>query len=204
MVPPPRQPRTRPSVPTTSGPTRGGAPSAGPRPVRTGVLAAVALLGGPAAALPSTASAAGCVGAHRSVASQGTASAEKAVRCLVNRRRAAHGLRALRFESHAARAAQRHTDDMVQRHYFSHVSPGGSDIADRVNATGLRWRTVGENIAVGQRTPARVVSDWMRSPGHRANILDGEFTMLGVGTARRGTTGCSGPTWTQVFARPRG
>jgi uncharacterized protein YkwD len=155
-------------------------------------------------ALPATASAASCPGAHRTVAAQGTASAESAVRCLVNRQRRAHGLRALRFESHAARAAQRHTDDMVQRHYFSHVSPGGSNIADRASAAGLRWRAVGENIAVGQRTPAAVVRGWMRSSGHRANIMNGSFTVLGVGAARRGTSGYSGPTWTQVFARPRG
>lgn len=167
-------------------------------------MTAAALLAGSAAALPSTASAAGCTGANRSVAAQGTAGAERAVRCLVNRQRAAHGLRALRFESLAARAAQRHTDDMVRRRYFSHVSPGGSNIADRVNATGLRWRAVGENIAVGQRTPARVVRGWMRSSGHRANILSGSFTVLGVGAAQRGTKGYSGPTWTQVFARPRG
>lgn len=162
-----------------------------------GALAGAALL------VPAGASAATCSGANRSVASQGTAKAERAVRCLVNQRRAAGGLRALGYDGRAARAAQRHTDDMVRRRYFDHVSPGGSTISDRVNATGMKWRTIGENIAVGQRTPAAVVRGWMNSPGHRANIMNASFTVLGVGASRRGTRGYSGPTWTQVFARPR-
>lgn len=166
--------------------------------------AAIAVLaGGSITALPAGASAASCGGANRSVASQGAARSEAAVRCLVNQRRAAGGLRALRFDRRTANAAQRHSNDMVRRRYFDHTSPGGSDVADRVNATGMRWSSVGENIAVGQRTPAAVVRGWMRSPGHRANIMNGRFTVIGVGASRKGTRGFSGPTWTQVFARPR-
>ena len=166
------------------------------------VLAAACATAGIATGAPA-ASAAPCPGATRSVASQGASRAEAAVRCLVNRRRAAAGRRPLAFRAKVAEAAQRHTDDMVRRRYFDHTSPGGSTVADRVDATGLRWTTVEENIAVGQRTPAAVVADWMSSPGHRANILDRAVTVLGVGVDRRGTRGVHGATWTQVLARPR-
>jgi uncharacterized protein YkwD len=171
---------------------------------RLAVLASVLLAGaGGVATVPATASAA-CAGANRSVASQGAAKAEAAVRCLVNQQRSAAGVRALRYSPKAARAAQRHTDDMVHRHYFSHVSPGGSTVGDRARSAGMPYRSIGENIAGGQRTPARVVRAWMNSAEHRANILNPGFRVLGVGVARQGAGGFSGATWTQVFARPRG
>ncbi|CAB4932822.1 unannotated protein [freshwater metagenome] len=167
-----------------------------PAAIALGVLTSGAVLaaGAPAAS-------AACAGANRTVASQGATRAEVAVRCLVNERRAAAGLGPLAANARAATAAQRHTDDMVRRRYFDHTSPGGSTMSDRVDRTGLRWSALGENIAVGQRTPAAVMRGWMRSPGHRANIMKREFRVLGVGVARKGTRGFSGPTWTQVFAR---
>ncbi|MEV4419482.1 CAP domain-containing protein [Patulibacter sp. NPDC049589] len=180
----------------------GDRPARGPR--RATLVAAVSAVAGlGATTLPATAYAA-CRGAHRSVASPGTSHAGAAVRCLVNRQRAAHGLRQLGFSSRAARAAQRHTDDMIRRHDFSHVSPGGSTIADRANAAGMHWRRVGETIAAGQRTPAAVVTAWMNSPDHRANILKPSFRVLGVGASRRGTGGYGGTTRTQVFSTPKG
>lgn len=170
---------------------------------RRAAAIAVVAVAGPALALPAGASAASCSGATRTVRSQGAAKAEAAVRCLVNQRRADAGLGALRFDRRAANAAQRHTNDMVRRRYFDHTSPGGSSVGDRLSGSGMRWADVGENIAVGQRTPAAVVRGWMKSPGHRANIMNRRFTVLGVGTTSKGTRGFSGPTWTQVFARPR-
>lgn len=202
-------------APTTSGahappvddacPTRsgGGSPRRSGRRRSLLVTTLIALGGVGFGALPATASA-GCRGADRTVASQGSAKAEKAVRCLVNQQRRSAGLRKLSYSGRAARAAQRHTNDMVHRHYFSHVSPGGSTIATRASAAGIRWRKVGENIAVGQRTPASVVAAWMSSPDHRANIMNPAFTRLGVGASRKGAAGYSGPTWTQVFSKPKG
>lgn len=171
-------------------------------PHRYRAIAAFALAG-PALALPAAAAASPCRGAHRPVASQGSAKAEAAVRCLVNRHRARAGLRPLRYDRRARITAERHTRDMVRRQYFAHTSPGGSTVADRARRTGMRTKRIGENIAVGHRTPASVVHRWMRSSDHRANILSGGFTELGVGASRRGTRGVSGPTWTQVFTRPR-
>ncbi|GGP45340.1 hypothetical protein GCM10010287_12400 [Streptomyces variabilis] len=93
-------------------------------------------------------------------------------------------------------AAQAHSADMVARDFYAHTAPDGSKPWDRAAAAGSRCRTVGENIACGQRSAAEVVRGWMNSPGHRANILKPEFTHIGVGFAGGGR---AGTYWTQVF-----
>ncbi|MFB4317709.1 CAP domain-containing protein [Actinomadura sp. 21ATH] len=114
---------------------------------------------------------------------------------LTNAERRKKGCAALTVDSRLRTAAQRHSADMVARGYFSHSSPGGKGPGDRITAAGYRWSTYGENIAAGQRTPASVVSSWMNSSGHRANILNCSFKNIGIGLARKGGT----PYWTQVF-----
>jgi uncharacterized protein YkwD len=92
--------------------------------------------------------------------------------------------------------AQAHACDMAQRGYFSHTSPDGRSMADRTNRAGLpQLCAMGENIARGQRDVPSVMAGWMRSSGHRRNILDRDFTLVGFGRA-------DGPNWVQVFARP--
>ncbi|MEV0476641.1 CAP domain-containing protein, partial [Streptomyces prunicolor] len=88
-----------------------------------------------------------------------------------------------------------HTD-MVARAFYSHTSPDGSQPWDRAAAAGARRRTIGENIACGQRTATEVVEGWMNSPGHRANILKPDFTHIGIGFAGGGQMGTY---WTQLF-----
>lgn len=209
-----RHPSSVPASPQASRPTDedgGPAPTAvrphavATRPIRRRIALLAALLAATlgVASVPATASAA-CAGANRSVGSQGSAKAEKAVRCLVNQQRRAVGLDALGFSPKAARVAQGHTNDMVNRRYFSHTSPGGSTLGARARSGGMHFRLVGENIAGGQRTPARVVRAWMGSALHRANILNPTFEVLGVGVARQGAAGYRGATWTQVFSRPAG
>ncbi len=78
---------------------------------------------------------------------------------------------------------------MVARDFYAHTAPDGSRPWDRAAAAGSRCRTVGENIACGQRSAAEVVRGWMNSPGHRANILRPEFTRIGVGLAGGGRAG---------------
>ncbi len=85
---------------------------------------------------------------------------------------------------------------MVARDFYAHTAPDGGKPWDRAAAAGSRCRTVGENIACGQRSAAEVVRGWMNSPGHRANILKPEFTRLGVGFAGGGR---AGTYWTQLF-----
>jgi uncharacterized protein YkwD len=96
-------------------------------------------------------------------------------------------------------AAREHSADMAARNYFSHTTPEGIEFATRLTNAGYRWTGAGENIAKGQHTPADVMTSWMNSPGHKANILNCGFKNIGVGVAAD-----SGGTllWTQDFASP--
>lgn len=146
-------------------------------------LSALALTSGTAAA------AGRCDGARVSPADSPRA-ARAATLCLLNAERAAHGLRPLRASAPLAKAARRHSRDMVRRSYFSHTAPGNVSFVDRIQRADYAPRggwAVGENIAWGGgelSQPARVVKSWMNSPGHRANILNGSFRAIGIGIAR--------------------
>ncbi|MFB7500350.1 CAP domain-containing protein [Streptomyces sp. NPDC056161] len=115
---------------------------------------------------------------------------------LTNRERRRARLTPLATDPLLTAAAQAHSADMVARDFYSHTSPEGSQPWDRAAAAGSRRRTIGENIACGQRSAAEVVTGWMNSPGHRANILKPDFTHIGVGFAGGGRTGTY---WTQLF-----
>ncbi|MCG6493838.1 CAP domain-containing protein [Kitasatospora sp. A2-31] len=117
---------------------------------------------------------------------------------LVNAERAKAGCGPVTAESRLATAAQNHSEDMANRNYFDHASPEGYHADHRIEATGYRWSSWGENIARGQKDPAAVMNAWMNSSGHRANILNCSFKQIGVGVR----TGSGGPWWTQVFAVP--
>ncbi|MDN3024343.1 CAP domain-containing protein [Streptomyces sp. S.PB5] len=115
---------------------------------------------------------------------------------LTNGERARHGLPPLAVDPHLTTAAQAHSADMIARSFYSHTSPDGSRPWDRAAAAGARRRSIGENIACGQRSAAEVVEGWMNSPGHRANILKPDFTHIGIGFAGGGP---AGTYWTQLF-----
>ncbi len=89
----------------------------------------------------------------------------------------------LAYNALLEQAAQGHASDMAGKTYFSHTSQDGRTFAQRISATGYAWRTIGENIAAGQSTPESVVSGWLQSPGHCANIMNPAFKELGVGYA---------------------
>ncbi|MGV4983761.1 CAP domain-containing protein [Streptomyces sp. NRAIS4] len=118
------------------------------------------------------------------------------VLALTNAERGRAGLPPLAVDPLLTAAAQAHCADMVARDFYDHTSPDGSQPWDRAAAAGSQRRTIGENIACGQRSPAEVVSGWMNSPGHRANILKREFGHIGVGFAGGGR---AGTYWTQLF-----
>ncbi|MFJ1969793.1 CAP domain-containing protein [Streptomyces sp. NPDC087903] len=126
----------------------------------------------------------------------GLARTEADVVGLTNRERAGAGLPPLTVDALLAVAARAHSADMVARAFYSHTSPDGAEPWDRAAAAGCTRRTIGENIACGQRSPAEVVEGWMDSPGHRANILKPDFTHIGVGFAGGGS---AGTYWTQLF-----
>ena len=134
------------------------------------------------------AQAAPCAGASAEPGEVSAAVARDATLCVLNRERASHGLRPLRHERRLALAASRHARDMVRRQYFAHEGHSGSDFVQRVQRTGYTrgasWR-LGENLAWGEGTqasPTAIVAAWMRSPGHRRNVL-GQFREVGIGLA---------------------
>ena len=87
---------------------------------------------------------------------------------------------------------------MIRRGYFAHTDPNGRDPFWQLRANGVSYRTAGENIASGQQTAEAVVAAWMKSPGHRANILNPHFGHLGVGAVLNTATGQI--YWTQLFS----
>ncbi|WP_445150463.1 CAP domain-containing protein [Baekduia sp. Peel2402] len=145
----------------------------------------VALTAALAVGVPS-ASAAAC--ANTDVSASNPAAAD-ATLCLLNKERTSRGLGALTRSAVLDKAADKFAADMVEREFFDHVSPGGGTFMDRIKAAGWlpsgSW-TAGENIAWGSgslATPESIVDGWMHSPGHRANILNGAFTQIGIGIA---------------------
>ena len=126
--------------------------------------------------------------------STGTSSVAQAVLSQVNAARAQNGLRALTLDANMNRAAAVRAAELAQS--FSHTRPNGSRGMTALNEAGVSYRTAGENIASGQQTAQAVVSAWMNSSGHRANILSASFGRMGVGQATIG-----GRTyWVQLFA----
>lgn len=117
----------------------------------------------------------------------------------VNAERRKAGLPPVKANAGLDEAAQRHAEDMLARRFFAHESPGGATVRERARSAGYRWRTIGENIAEGQLSVREVMDTWMRSPGHRRNILDKDFKELGVGLAMGPSGGTYRVLWAQNF-----
>jgi len=115
---------------------------------------------------------------------------------LVNVEREKAGLQPLKVDAQLSRVARLKSEDMRDNNYFSHNSPTYGSPFDMMQNYGINYRTAGENIAAGQKTPEDVVNAWMNSSGHRANILNANFTHIGVGLAEGGSYGTY---WTQEF-----
>jgi uncharacterized protein YkwD len=99
-------------------------------------------------------------------------------------------------------AAAEHSQDMARRNYFEHETPEGQDVGERANAQAYDWKSVGENIAGGDRNVAEVVQAWLASPEHCENIMDPGFRDVAVAcVARPGTQW--GTYWTMVLGRRR-
>jgi len=162
-----------------------------------------------AAAAPARAAGATCDGGATGAVTS-TADTAETVLCLLNRIRSRHDLRPLRESTKLSKAALRHSRDMVRRGFFEHDAPGGGDVVSRARAAGyirpgVGW-TVGENIAWGSgslATPASIVDAWMRSAGHRHNILSPAYRDLGVGVALGTPRGINGATYTTDFGALR-
>jgi uncharacterized YkwD family protein len=124
---------------------------------------------------------------------------EQQVVDLVNKERAAAGLSALKMNTKLAGVAEKKAEDLRDNNYFDHQSPTYGSPFDMMKQFGITYSAAGENIAKGQKTPSDVMNGWMNSPGHRANILNANYTEIGVGyvTDSNGTT-----YWVQHFIRP--
>ena len=118
---------------------------------------------------------------------------EQEVIRLTNVERAKYGLKPLTEDWELSRVARYKSQDMHDRRYFDHTSPTYGTPFQMMKAFGLSYRSAGENIAMGYRTPQAVVTGWMNSSGHRANILNSSYTKIGVGYV------ADGNYWTQQF-----
>lgn len=106
------------------------------------------------------------------------------------------------LDSALTRAAATQAQAMASGNFLDHQGRDGSTPADRATRAGYNWRTVGENIAMGQTTPEAVVQDWIRSPEHCANIMEPVFQHMGVAFAVRPSSE-GGIYWAQTFGRTR-
>ncbi|WP_215189794.1 CAP domain-containing protein [Exiguobacterium sp. s6] len=101
-----------------------------------------------------------------------------------NEERQAAGLSALSASSEANRVAQVRADEMARTGQFSHQLRENGSPGNTLDAYNVSYRGWGENIYMGSSDPTQAVNAWMNSTGHRANILNGNFTHLGVGAAK--------------------
>ncbi len=113
---------------------------------------------------------------------------------LVNAERAMAGLAPLTIDKNLQAAAQVRAIEIETS--FSHTRPNGTSFATAIKEQNISYRNAGENIAWGQRSPEEVVSAWMNSDGHRANIMNAKFTKIGVGY-QQNSRGVN--YWSQLF-----
>ena len=112
----------------------------------------------------------------------------------MNAHRLSVGCPELAWNAEVARVAEAHSQDMLDREYFSHTSPDGDSPFDRLAEAGISYTSAAENLAYGFSTGTAVLEAWLDSPGHRANIENCALTQHGVGL--------EGTYWTHLFIRP--
>jgi uncharacterized protein YkwD len=128
---------------------------------------------------------------------------EKRMLDLHNQTRANAGLRQLCVHPALQKAAEAHSQDMIDRDYFSHTSQDGTTFAQRIKLQGYNYRAVGENVAWGSGslgTPDSIFKSWMNSSGHKSNILSERYREIGVGAVTGTYKSYSNATmWTADF-----
>jgi uncharacterized protein YkwD len=103
---------------------------------------------------------------------------------------------ALVWNDRLQQAATAHARDMAARGYFDHTSPEGGTLASRLQGAGYDYRSAGENIALGQPSTARVLEDWLGSPGHCQNIMEARFREMALACVRNAG---NRPVWVMVL-----
>jgi uncharacterized protein YkwD len=114
---------------------------------------------------------------------------------LVNQERTKGGLQPLTMSDALVAPANKRAQEIKSQ--FSHTRPNGTQWSTVLDEYGVSVRTAGENLAYGYNTPEAVVTGWMNSPGHRANIMNANFNKIGIGVYKdsNGTVYC-----TQLFS----
>ncbi|HIK14254.1 MAG TPA: CAP domain-containing protein [Leptolyngbyaceae cyanobacterium M33_DOE_097] len=135
-----------------------------------------------------------------SAQSTATAQMEAQVRQQINKIRQQKGLVELRNNEKLAQVARNYSRRMAEEKFFAHVSPQGDTLSDRVEAEKIFYFLIGENLFTSTNIPKPVpaaIDGWMKSPGHRENILRSEFRETGIGVWKVGNT----YYFTQLFLR---
>lgn len=123
-----------------------------------------------------------------------TQSQTKKVVTIINKKRKANGLKAVKSNAKLNKAAQKRAKEIAKK--FDHIRPNGKKCHTVLKEYKVSYRTCGENIAYGQPNAKSVMNDWMHSSGHRANILNKSFKRVGIGLYKK-----SGKCyWVQIFA----
>lgn len=127
----------------------------------------------------------------------------------INSARARAGCNPLRLNGKLAAAAKSHARAMAEQNFFGHAGKDGSRFSSRIARQGYSYRSAAENIAAGQKSAAQVVNSWLKSAGHRRNILNCGLTETGIALVYqaddRPIRGNAAPLryyWVQVFAAP--
>ncbi len=154
-----------------------------------------------------TAAVSACPGSDLQPSPSNTPQAEAAVLCLTNEVRAANGRRTLKSNQLLRAAARQYSNNMVEAHFFSHVSPSGSGFAARLQGSGyLRGADLwlgGENLAWGsglKATPRMIMQAWLASPHHKANLLGRSYRSIGIGITAVTPFSTAGATYSEILA----
>jgi uncharacterized protein YkwD len=145
----------------------------------------------------------GCRGAAARASSASAKKLRSAMLCLVNHKRAAHGLGALTVDRRIQRAAGRHARDMVRYDYFDHQRAGGPDLTARLDRAGWHGSAWGETLAYGCGsigTPRTTVRNWMNSPPHKEILLSEKYRRAGLGVTDSAPCG-EGAMWVMDVGR---
>lgn len=179
---PSRTPSTKPTptrTPTTKAPTK--TPSVTPKPTRSSTAPSRRGTRSPKPTQTPSHTSTPSTRPTTAKPTGGSGTREAQVLQLTNSERAKAGCGPLRTNSALTRAADGHALDMVVKQYFDHTSLDGRSPFDRMKAAGFSGGSMAENIAVGYSSAAAVVDGWMKSAGHRQNILNCDYTMIGIG-----------------------
>jgi uncharacterized YkwD family protein len=137
--------------------------------------------------------------AQKTETTQAEMTQAEAVLKLVNAERKKAGVQPLTLSEKLTSIANTKAKDMADKGYFSHQSPTYGSPFDMLKQFGVSYSYAGENIAAGQKTAEEVMNSWMNSSGHKANILNKNYTQIGVGFVRGGEYGTE---WVQLFIKP--